>query len=258
MEENIFDAIENKKTAVTTADNIFEAQDAIAPQEEAPSQDTAVEIAEPTQSEVAEAAPEAQESYNQKNIRALREKAERAAYVERENQRLAAELEQYKQARYQNKEEVHDDIALDDDQETEDPRIKKLERKIQKMETDQLENHLKATYPDYDKVVNSENLARLKESKPYLAQTLFSNPDLYSKAITAYEMIKGAGIYQEPTYTHEREVIARNQSKPRSMSSIAPQQSDSPLNKVNAFANGLTPDLQKQLYKEMTEAMNNR
>lgn len=37
---------------------------------------------------------------------------------------------------------------------------------------------------------------------------------------------------------------------------LSPQQGDSPLSKANAFANGLTEDLKKQLQKEMFEARN--
>jgi hypothetical protein len=71
-------------------------------------------------------------------------------------------------------------------------------------------------------------------------------------------MIKSAGLYNDPSYSSERDLVARNMSKPKVSASLSPQQAESPLNKVNAFAKGLTPDLQKQLYKEMMDAMNNR
>ena len=46
-----------------------------------------------------------------------------------------------------------------------------------------------------------------------------------------------------------------NAQKPRPLTSISPQQGDSPLSKANAFANGLTPELQAQLLKEMKQSM---
>ena len=45
-----------------------------------------------------------------------------------------------------------------------------------------------------------------------------------------------------------------NSAKPRPMASVSPQQGESPLSHANAFANGLTPELQKQLWKEMQDA----
>jgi hypothetical protein len=46
----------------------------------------------------------------------------------------------------------------------------------------------------------------------------------------------------------------KNAAKPKPLASVNPQQGDSPLSKANAFANGLTDDLKKQLRKEMEDA----
>jgi hypothetical protein len=56
----------------------------------------------------------------------------------------------------------------------------------------------------------------------------------------------------------DRAAAQKNASKPKPLASVSPQQGDSPLSRANAFANGLTPELQKQLRQEMEEARKNR
>lgn len=276
MEETIFEALEKNKTATTSAENIFDAQEtkpvAEESQEQPQVEDTAVPVPEPTTHEVAQAQPEP--TGNEKNIRALREKAERADRIEREYQQALWKLQQYEQMNQTPKQKIEpeyedNDFALDDDSMAEGKHIKKLQKEIKKLKAEYqqqtsrtaemaIEAQLKMTYPDFDKVVNSTNLAELARAKPHLAQTIQSNPDLYSKAVSAYEMIRSSGVYTDQSYAVDRDLVARNMAKPKVSASLAPQQADSPLNKVNAFAKGLTPDLQKQLYKEMMDAMNNR
>jgi len=120
-----------------------------------------------------------------------------------------------------------------------------------------VETRLKAEHPDIDKVVNSDNLKALSEQYPEVAQMLNSSTDYYSKAKSAYTMIKKFGIHIEDTFGPERELAQRNAAKPRPLVSVSPQQGESPLSRANAFANGLTDDLKKQLFKEMEDAIKN-
>ncbi len=114
-----------------------------------------------------------------------------------------------------------------------------------------VENEFKAKYNDFYEVLNTDNIAKLREMRPGLARSLHLNPDLKEKAEETYLAIKDLGIYRKDDFVKQKEVAQKNFSKPRSVNSVAPQFGDSPLNQANAFANGLTKELKDKLYKEM-------
>jgi hypothetical protein len=116
------------------------------------------------------------------------------------------------------------------------------------------EVRLKQVYNDFDKVVNNENLEKLKELDPETAEIIAtSNASLYSRGSSAYKRIKELVIIEDK-YEKDKLKAQENSSKPRPMNSVSPQQGDSPLSMANAFANGLTEDVKKQLWKEMQES----
>jgi len=135
-------------------------------------------------------------------------------------------------------------------------KIKEQERRSQEYAT---EIRLKAQYPDYDQVVSSDNIELLKEQDPEAAMIADSIPNLYNKAVYAYKAIKGLTMEQKKQnlFDAEKAKAQANAAKPRPAVAINPQQADSPLSRVNAFADGLTPELQKQLLKEMANARGN-
>ena len=203
---------------------------------------------------------EQKETSAQLNFKALREEKER---IERDHQEALNRLKQYEEKSKPKEEEV--DFNLGDDDLFEGKHYKALQKQLKKQQ-DQLnqyqsqvnltttESRLKSQYNDFDKVVSESNIKKLRELEPELAETIASNQDMYTKAVSAYKMIKKLGIFVEDNYAQDREVAQRNSLKPRPSAYVSPQQSDSPLTKANAFANGLTPDLKKQLWKEMNEA----
>ena len=66
------------------------------------------------------------------------------------------------------------------------------------------------------------------------------------------------GIAPGTTSNPDREQAQRNMAKPRPLASVAASQgNDSPLQRANAFANGLTEELRSQLHREMVESMRN-
>ena len=190
------------------------------------------------------------------NLRALREKSERMERERDEYMRKLQEVEAKKQ-------EIDDtDFNLGDADLAEGKHLKKLQQEIKRLRQEsesnkqqshvtQAEIRLKSQYPDFDKVVSQSNIASLREEYPELAATINSNNDIYTKAVSAYTMIKKLGIHQEPIYTADKARIAQNANKPKPSATIAPQKSDSPLSQANAFANGLTPALKEQLRTEM-------
>ena len=203
---------------------------------------------------------------NQRNIRYMRERAEQADRLERERDELARKLAE-SQARPQQQEENYD-LGLGENDLAEGKHLSKVQKEIvalkkelsqYKQQTAQqvTEARIKSQYPDFDNIVSQENIRALQQQFPEIANTLNSSTDLYSTAVSAYTMIKKLGIVKEPNYnTAEKQQAMKNMAKPKPLASLSPQQGDSPLSHANAFANGLTDDLKKQLAREMFAARN--
>lgn len=204
---------------------------------------------------------------SERNFRAMEEKLRRIERERDEALRLAQEKAAQKQ------EEPDEEINIGDEDISEgkhikavyrvmDKKIKRLEEQLKKNEqastTMSAEAMLKAQYPDIEKVVTKENLDALREADPEFAEMLDTSSSFRAKAVSAYKHIKKLGLYVEDTYMSDRAAAQKNASKPKPLASVSPQQGDSPLSRANAFANGLTPELQKQLRKEMEEARKNR
>lgn len=218
------------------------------------SDEVAVEVVEVSERETKKAAP--QESW-----KTLRERAEKAEKRERE-------LQEALQAASRKPEQPQEDLdfSLDEDALAEGKHLNKVQKKIKAMEAklkqyeqqttmNDVRSQLKSQYPDWDKVFNQDNLAKLQEQEPEIAYALNSASDPYKAGISAYKMIKRLGIIEpEDTFVQEKAAIQKNAAKPKSMASLKPQQGDSPLSKANAFANGLTDELRAQMVKEMNEA----
>lgn len=123
-----------------------------------------------------------------------------------------------------------------------------------------LEAKIRLQFPDFNQVVSEENVSRLKEDHPEVAEMLINTADLYNKASSAYKVIKNFGIHKETiVMTRDKAQAAqalKNIAKPKPMASINPQQGDTPLSKANAFATpgALTDDMKAQLRKEMEQA----
>lgn len=224
------------------------------------------QITQPTEQKSSKPAPSVET-----NMRALREKAERVA---RERDEMRARLEQYealqKLEAIKNHQQQEEDLSvnLGADELAEGKHLTKVQKQTKK-QYEQLANQqqqlqslivelkLKSEYPDIEKVVNEDTLAMLKEQEPEIAASLAANPDYYKKAKAAYKMIKNLGLYTEDNSAAERELVQKNAAKPRPLSSISPQTAESPLSRANAFAQGLTPELKRQLNKEMEDAIKN-
>ena len=207
----------------------------------------------------------AETDYQTANFKAIREEKERIVRERDELRRRIQEMEKMSSSKKQEVLEDDDDFTMDPDDLVEGKHLGKVANKIKKLEKQMQASNQKATeiaieatiksqYPDFDKIVSKDNLDTLKLAHPEIAQTLNSSSDLYSKAVTAYTLIKKLGIHQDDIYKEDREKAQANAAKPRPLTSVSPQQGDSPLSKANAFANGLTDELKSQLYREMIEA----
>jgi hypothetical protein len=72
--------------------------------------------------------------------------------------------------------------------------IDEVKKSYASQQQNSLFNDLRREFPDFDEVVNSENLKILEETNPRLANTIAATKDAYAIAIQSYEYIKAKGI----------------------------------------------------------------
>ncbi len=213
-----------------------------------------------------------QETHKEMNLRILRERSEKA---ERERDELLKQMmsfrhEQQPKVEHKVQQEQEEDylasMGLDEDSLVEGKHFKAylkkqrdLEKQLQQYKTqsnqDTVEARVKSQFPDFDSVVSTQNLTALRQANPDLADMILATPDIYKQATLAYKMVKQYGIdTPKPNFDAEKAVAQRNAAKPKPMASVSPQQGSSPLSQANAFANGMTKELQSQLLREMREA----
>lgn len=202
-----------------------------------------------------------EESVQAKNFRELRTQAEK---YKKERDELLRHMQQQQQSSNQrSSSDDQEDIQLNPDDLVEgkhlslySKKIKKLEEQLKNYESQSremaIENKLKATYQDFDKVVNAQTVEVLKEQFPELYSTIASSSDLYGKGATAYTLIKRLGLVVDDETQREQSIAQKNLQKPRTLTSIA-KSNESPLSRAHAFENGLTEDLKKSLWKEMND-----
>lgn len=252
------------------------------PVQEAVAQESAVEVSEPQEQVVEQqtatepvsvpVAQQAQESVAQESFRQLRAKADQAERERDELIRLLRERELKAQASVPKAEPEEDnEVNVGSDDLVEGKHLTKVGRQIKQLKQEieiqkrqavemATETKLRALYPDFEKIVSPDNINALRIQYPEIANTINSSSgDLYSKAVSAYTMIKKL-VHQESspkpvdTYVADKLKAQTNAAKPRPLASMSPTTSNSPLTQANAFANGLTKDLQEQLRKEMEDA----
>ena len=93
----------------------------------------------------------------------------------------------------------------------------------------------------------------LKESDPEIAASLsYLSSDPYLQATTAYKYLKKINTGQAYEEKMVKDRVNKNLQKPKP---TVPAMRSQALGEAQRFANGLTPDLQKALWKEMNEAV---
>ena len=222
-------------------------------------------VQEQDKPEVNEEVQQEQSDYKEANIREMRLRKERAEKERDEAYRLVQQMKEQYEKPAQKSDPDDEDLNIGADDFVEGKHLGKVANKIKKLEQ-QLKNYqqvttsatvetrLKQKYNDFDSVVSKENVEALVRDYPEIGDTLRSNADLYSQAVSAYTMIKQLGIYREDKYEADRARAQKNAAKPRPLASVSPQQGEGPLQRANAFANGLTDELKEQLLKEMNDA----
>ena len=218
-------------------------------------QQESIETQENDSSEVV-ASQQSKDSSKDENMRALREKAEK---LQRQNEEYLRMLQEVQYAsQQQQKQPEAPEVDPSDDDLVEGKHYKRLANDLREVKRQAyemaVESRIRNQFPDFDSVVNLDTIKALREAEPELASSLHVNPDFLAKAVGTYKAIKRLGIMPASEFDADKALAQKNAAKPRTVTSISPQQGESPLSRANAFAHGLTPELSKQLLKEMEEA----
>jgi len=215
----------------------------------------------------------AQESSKESSAReyTVREMRRRLEESERRAKELEEQVRQQRSAPqqsqdYSNGAQSSDEFNIGDDDLIEGKHLKKyvnnitrqFEQKLQEMSVQSAatsaDARLKSQYQDFDNVVSQENLKSFQAIYPEEYASMMSNPDLYSKAKTAYTMIKNLGIAENQYQDADRR-LSENKTKPRAAASLAPQAADTPLARIGDYDRRVLTEADKErLRKQVQEA----
>ncbi len=223
-------------------------------EEEAPQEEQVQEQAAPAQPR------QAPKGDYEENVARLRKKNET---LESQIEEMRYQMQQLTAQQAARQDEFK--LGLSDDDLAEGRHLAQLAQEVKRMKEDlrrtredaeriALENKLKHKHRDFDDVVTTENLNRLKAEQPEIYRTIVSAQDPYAQAVTAYQMLKKFGIVEEADASLHK--LVANSSKPRLSGSSNTMRSSTALANANSFADGITPEMRRALLKEMNDARN--
>lgn len=124
---------------------------------------------------------------------------------------------------------------------------------IKQREAQTVEERVKNRFSDFDTIVTRENIDQLKQQDPELAASLYAlADDPYAQAVAAYKLLKKTGVGDMSKSQPQKAKAIENSRKPVSVQSVT---KTSAISQAHNFENGLTPELMKQLQREMEEAI---
>ncbi len=200
----------------------------------------------------------AEELYQARNFKMLREQAEqnarRAEAAEREAYSLKQKYEQQgpkKAAQFNiGDDELVEGKHLAQFKAYADEKAQEQSKQLEEYKAMVTEQAIRNQCPDFDSVVTNENLARLAQEYPEIAASLKSSNDVKATAISAYKLIKKFEIHN-PQLSLDKETIAKNLAKPKPSNALPKSETD--LARANAFEKGLTDAEKEAKYKQMRE-----
>lgn len=214
-------------------------------------------VPEPDQNPDTQAPP--QEDFQERNWKAARARMEEDAREKRWQKQqidlLQQELELLRKS-MPRQEAVEEDLSHFTDTEKQlYQEIKQLKTHISQnkaKESDYVVDRLRSKYPDFDDVVNPENITYLQTNNAALAKALASlKDDPYEQGLAAYDVLRKTEWFQQRNTMEDKARMEQNAKKPMSVQAVRKQGA---LSEANTFANGLTPELKKQLQKEMADS----
>lgn len=199
----------------------------------------------------AEVERRAEEMFQARNFKEMRNQLDQMARERNEYKRIAEQ--RYAQPE---PEDTTDDDAfveakhLKQFKKYQDSELAKLQRKIEEQQAAIVDQNIRSACPDFERVVTEQTLIKLRNEYPEVAASLNSSQDVQSKAIAAYKLIKKLELHN-PQNDLDRERIAQNIAKPKP-SAVLPK-TDTDLSRANAFENGLTDAQKEEIFKRATK-----
>ena len=221
--------------------------------QESETQESETETEQPAAQEPEAPVPEVQEPAVQEpvmterefNIREMRKAKESA---ERETAAVRKRL-----AEVESQIPKEEEYNVGEDEFVEGKHLARMQARMNRLEAENQRisdlNGLSMKYPDYNSVMTPEAITRLEREEPEIAETLAlagQGKGWKKAAISIYRLIKKMNIAN--SYSKERGVASRNASKPRSLSTISPQQGTSPISRANEFAEVFDEAAKERLY----------
>jgi hypothetical protein len=220
------------------------------------------EVVQPTEAEGTEASQaETQKTQSQEDLKRKNDQEYNWAEARRKQRELEQRLKEQEELikRFQSPKKEEDEIGLEDDALVEGKHIRKLKKEIEALKAQQQEREqnafkelLEVKYPDFESVVSSENIETLKQTEPDIAEYLASVKDPHKQAREAYKWMKKLGIGTQQKEPMEKKKAIENSQKPISVNAAT---KTSAIGNVHHFENGLTPELKKNLWKDMQECI---
>lgn len=219
-------------------------------QEQVAVQATDTQITETVEAtETQETPSESNKEYNFNQLRKSKEQ------LEEENRELRKVIETSQQA--VPAPAPQNDFDIGDDDLAEGKHLKKLSQEINNLrhQADSYQRvaqaaQLTSKFSDFNEVVTKENIEKLKQTEPELHASITGGSDLYVNGVSAYKALKSLGIAKD-NFSSQKDQVQTNHNRPLSTQAI---KGHGALSEKNVFAGGLTPELKKQLQKEMSEA----
>lgn len=160
---------------------------------------------------------------------------------------------------------TEDDVHVNPDDLVEGRHLSRYDKKIKRMEEQlaqyqtltkfqQAQTALQSRYKDFDSVVSVENVKRLEEKYPEVAETIRYSTDVYKIGATAYELIKRFGIHEHGTYDRDKERAYVNNQKPKPTQAVSPNQGSSPLGRASEYDDGYTEEMRAKIWEQMQKA----
>lgn len=232
---------------VSDEENTSVIEEVAAPPESEEKQD-----APPVEQEVTPEPKRADQEYNFRELRKSRDA------LQEEVRELRSMFEQSK-----NPQPQEDDLAkLADDDIVTAKQAKSLAAKmarevagqvLREREAETVEDRVKIKFPDFDSICSKENIEVFKQNEPELAMSLSALAhDPYNQAVAAYKLLKKHGLGVSEEVVKNKQKAQENSRKPVSVQTVTKQ--SSAIGNAHQFENGLTPELRKQLWKEMQDA----
>ncbi len=197
--------------------------------------------------------PISDEEHNWREARRMRE------LLEEENRGLRAQIAQSSSPKHSEEDDLgkisDDDIITAKQARLMYQKMAKqvAEDAIRTREAQTVDERLQLKYPDFQSVVTKEAIDLLKQQEPELAQSLYAlSNDPYAQSVAAYRLIKKTGLAGDSEMARNKQKAIENSKKPASVQTVT--KSSSAIGHASMFENGLTPELKKQLQKEMQEA----